>query len=224
MTVRFAAQRTTDQAGGGMSPVRQHSSVPVGGSTPAAAAPAPPASLDVATIYNRHADDVARWARRFGGPQIDVEDTVHEVFLVVQRRFHEWRGDANVTTWLYEITFRVVRDRRGRGWWRRWTKGIIRGESSGPGQPDDLADLADGQPDALALLQRREATGALHGILDGIGEKYRTVIILFELEGRSGEEIAALMGISLANVWVRLHRARQKVLKRFLAWEAREKP
>ena len=49
------------------------------------------------------------------------------------------------------------------------------------------------------------------------------MIILFELEGLSGEEIAALTGISLPNVWVRLHRARQKVLKCYLAWEARER-
>jgi RNA polymerase sigma-70 factor (ECF subfamily) len=189
------------------------------------AAPAPTpvrAALDVATVYGRHADDVARWARRLGGPRIDAEDIVHEVFLVVQRRFHEWRGDAQVTTWLYEITFRVVRERRSRGWWRRWSTGIIGGDSSGP--DGDLAKLPFDQPDALDLLQRREAAAALYGILDGIGEKYRTVIVLFELEGLSGEEIATLTGISLANVWIRLHRARQKVLKRFRAWETKEIP
>ena len=209
-----------------MSPVRQHSSAPIDGSPPASvAAPAPTpvrAALDVATVYGRHADDVARWARRLGGPRIDAEDVVHEVFLVVQRRFHEWRGDAQVTTWLYEITFRVVRERRSRGWWRRWSTGIIGGDSSGP--DGDLAKLPVDQPDALDLLQRREAAAALYGILDGIGEKYRSVIILFELEGLSGEEIAALTGISLANVWIRLHRARQKVLKRFRAWETKERP
>jgi len=209
-----------------MSPVRQHSSAPVDGSPPASvAAPAPTpvrAALDVATVYGRHADDVARWARRLGGPRIDAEDIVHEVFLVVQRRFHEWRGDAQVTTWLYEITFRVVRERRSRGWWRRWSTGIIGGDSSGP--DGDLAKLPFDQPDALDLLQRREAAAALYGILDGIGEKYRTVIVLFELEGLSGEEIATLTGISLANVWIRLHRARQKVLKRFRAWETKEIP
>ena len=209
-----------------MSPVRQHSSAPVDGSPPASVvAPAPTpvrAALDVATVYGRHADDVARWARRLGGPRIDAEDIVHEVFLVVQRRFHEWRGDAQVTTWLYEITFRVVRERRSRGWWRRWSTGIIGGDSSGP--DGDLAKLPFDQPDALDLLQRREAAAALYGILDGIGEKYRTVIVLFELEGLSGEEIAALTGISLANVWIRLHRARQKVLKRFRAWETKEIP
>jgi RNA polymerase sigma-70 factor, ECF subfamily len=209
-----------------MSPGREHSSVPADDPPSVAVAhpepgPATAAALDVKTIYGRHADDVARWARRLGGPRIDVEDIVHEVFLVVQRRFHEWRGDAKITTWLYEITFRIVRERRTRGWWRRWAAGIADGDSRGP--ISDLAELAVDQPDALDLLQRREATAALYDILDGIGETYRTVIILFELEGLSGEQIAALTGTSLGNVWMRLHRARKRVLQRFLAWEAKER-
>ena len=177
--------------------------------------------LDVETIYRAHADDVARWARRLGGPDIDVEDVVHEVFLVVQRRLAEWRGDAQITTWLYEITFRVVRDRRARWRWRRWSGGTAGRESTATGT--DLNELAADQPDALDLLQRREASTVLYRILDGIGEKYRTVIILFELEGKSGDEIAALTETSLSNVWVRLYRAREKVLKGFLAWEAKER-
>ena len=41
-----------------------------------------------------------------------------------------------------------------------------------------------------------------------MGEKYRSLLILFELEGMSGEEIAALTGIKLATIWVRLRRGR----------------
>jgi RNA polymerase sigma-70 factor (ECF subfamily) len=177
--------------------------------------------LDVGTIYREHADDVARWARRLGGPDIDAEDVVHEVFLVVQRRLAEWRSEARITTWLYEIVFRVVRDRRTRWRWRRWSGGTGGHELTVAGA--DLTELAADQPDALDLLQRREASAVLYRILDGIGEKYRTVIILFELEGKSGEEIAALTETSLSNVWVRLYRAREKVLKRFSAWEAKER-
>ena len=176
--------------------------------------------LDVATIYREHAGAVGAWARRLGGPDVDVEDVVHEVFVVVQRRLGEWRGDARVTTWLYEITLRVVQERRRRGRWLRRRPP----RTDEPVSADDLAQVASDTPDALELLQRREATVSLYRILDGIGEKYRTVIILFELEGLSGEEIAALTGTSLANVWVRLHRGRQKVMKRFLAWEAKGKP
>jgi RNA polymerase sigma-70 factor (ECF subfamily) len=177
--------------------------------------------IDLASVYRRHADAVATWTRRLGGPDIDVEDVVHEIFLVVQRRLPEWRGDAKLTTWLYEITLRVVSDRRrrwrGPGWWARRLGG-------GRQEADELAHVATDQPDALGLLERHEAGAALYEILDGIGEKYRTAIILFELEGKSGEEIAALTGISVANVWIRLHRGRQKVMSRFLDWEAKGRP
>lgn len=167
-------------------------------------------------VYRAHADAVALWARRFGGPDLDVEDIVHEVFLVVQRRLPEWRGDAKLSTWLYEITFRVVLDRRRRWRWPRLA-------SASRAAPDEAARLAADQPDALSLLERREASATLYALLDEIGEKYRTVIVLFELEGRSGEEIAALTNTSLANVWIRLHRGRQKLLKKFLARDAERK-
>jgi len=201
-----------------MSPLRLHSNSqahgPPGDEDPR---PAPAredgAPLDLQAIYRSHADDVARWARRLGGPEMDIEDVVHEVFLVVQRRLNEWRGDARITTWLYEITFRVVGGRRRHRRWLRWPA---------DGGKRHLAKLAADQPDALDLLQRREATALLYRILDSIGEKYRTVLILFELEGLSGEEIAALTKTSLSNVWVRLFRARQRVMERFSAWEAKE--
>src|SRR5262249_14147909 len=66
----------------------------------------------VADLYRAHAQTVARWASRLGGPAIDVEDVVQEVFLVVQRRLDGFRGDAHVKTWLYRITANVVRWRR----------------------------------------------------------------------------------------------------------------
>src|SRR6267142_1129228 len=191
-----------------MSPSRSHSHafarrrLPDDGEGPATGAGEGPARPDLETLYRKHADAVATWARRFGGPDLDVEDIVHEVFLVAQRRLPEWRGDAKITTWLYEITFRAVQDRR-----RRWRWLRLRPAARALGEPpslasDELAQLADDEPDALALLERREATAALYQLLDGIGEKYRTVIVLFELEGRSCEQIAALTRTSLPNVWI----------------------
>ncbi|HEX3697128.1 MAG TPA: sigma-70 family RNA polymerase sigma factor [Polyangia bacterium] len=184
---------------------------------------APDPRPDLATIYRRHADAVATWARRMGGPELDVEDLVHEVFLVVQRRLPEWRGEAKITTWLYEITLRVVQDRRRR---RHFWRGLGGGNGSRAGRvgDDELDRIAADQAGPVDTLEKREATAALYRILDGVAEKYRTVIVLFEIEGLSGEQIATLTGTSLANVWIRLHRGREKVLKRFLVWEAKGRP
>ncbi len=182
------------------------------------------APLDLAEVYRRHADDVGRWAARLAGPRADVEDLVHEVFLVVQRRLREFRGDAKLTTWLYEITVRIVQQRRRRERWRRLLRERTAGGRDTADGPDELARVPADQPTALEALERREATATLYAILDGVAEKYRTVLILFELEGLSGQEIAAITGTTLNNVWVRLFRAREKVLERYRAWEAAETP
>jgi RNA polymerase sigma-70 factor (ECF subfamily) len=60
-------------------------------------------------------------------------------------------------------------------------------------------------------MERREAAAEVYSALDRLAEKYRSVVILFEIEGLSGEEIASLTGINLATVWVHLHRGRQKL-------------
>lgn len=179
---------------------------------------------DVGTLYGQHADAVARWAARLLGPAHDIEDVVHEVFLVACRRLKEFRGDAKITTWLYEITVRIAQERRRGLRRRRWLFGRGTSDESRPDAPagDEAARIPTDQPSPLELLERKEANAQLYAILDGMSEKYRTTIILFELEGLSGQEIAAITKTSISNVWIRLFRGRQQFLKHLLAHEAKE--
>lgn len=169
--------------------------------------------LDFDAVYRAHAQAVARWAGRLGGPTVDVEDAVQEVFLIVHRLLPRFRGDARVTTWLYRITENVVRHRRRKERWRRWLGGSadeVAGDEPAPGAGP------------LEALERREAHTTLYRALDGMAEKYRNVIILFEIEELSGDEIAELTGARPATVWVWLHRARAQLLDRLEAIERAE--
>ena len=65
-----------------------------------------PVSLDA--LYRAHAPVVARWAAHLGGPSLDVQDAVHEIFLIVRRRLPEFRGESKPTTWLYRITAKTL--------------------------------------------------------------------------------------------------------------------
>jgi RNA polymerase sigma-70 factor (ECF subfamily) len=65
----------------------------------------------------------------------------------------------------------------------------------------------------LDTLERRQAVASLYRVLDRLPEKYRTVLILFELEEMSGEEIVALTGLKEATVWTHLRRGRALVLQ-----------
>lgn len=158
---------------------------------------------DLAQIYRDHAADVSRWAQRLLGPGGDVDDVLHEVFLVAHRRLGEFRGEARITTWLYAITVRVVQDRRRKERVRRWFRLSRRHEdASAPSTP-------------LQVLEGRRAAELTYKILDTLPEADRSALILFELEGLTGEQIAAITGDALGTIWVRLHRARSRFRKAF---------
>lgn len=183
---------------------------------------APETPLSFEAVYRAHAKTVARWALRLLGPDGDFEDVVHDVFLVVERRLPEFRNQARITTWLYAITVRVVQERRMRGRWWSWITG--RGPSPSQAQGCSLPPAQPCTSDPHALIESRERARLLYRLLEDVREPYRTTFILFELEGLSGDEIAAVMRTNPGAVWVRLSRARQQFLERYRLWETKEEP
>ncbi|MEA2697747.1 MAG: hypothetical protein QOI66_2018 [Myxococcales bacterium] len=192
----------------------------------AAAAPAAQASMTSAVpsldgIYRAHAATVTRWVSRLCGRDVEVEDIVHEIFLVVHKRLSTFRGEAEITTWLYSIAVRVVSDRRRARRWRRWFgwRGVADDQ-----RPDAVDTARAVGPSALELLETQEVQRLVYQVLDRLSEDHRTALILFEIEGLSGQEIAAITGTNIENVWLRLHRARKQFTRHFLAWEAEHQP
>jgi RNA polymerase sigma-70 factor (ECF subfamily) len=157
----------------------------------------------VDALYEKYAPDVKRWAARLAGPPTaDLEDLVHDVFVIALRRQFIFRGDAHVRTWLFRITSNVVKNRRRRGFlrsllFRRHQDALIDAAST-PATPEDE-------------IERHERHCRLYRALDRLPDCYRTTLILYEIERLSGEEVAELTGASVGTVWVRLHRGRSKL-------------
>jgi RNA polymerase sigma-70 factor, ECF subfamily len=159
--------------------------------------------LTVALVYRLHASDVTRWAARLGAPDIDVEDVVQEVFAVVSRKLRHFRGDAKLETWLFRITDKIIRNLRRRAAVRR----ILVGWS------DELAESTPTYaPSPFDTLATRRRVARAYEVLDRLPEKYRRVIILFELEQLPCEDIARFLGATPSTVRVWLFRAREKFL------------
>lgn len=177
-------------------------------STPAVRTSAP----DAGTLYRAHVQQVARWVGRLGGPTLDVEDVVHEVFAIAHQRLPTFRGDSTLSTWLFGITDRVVRHRRRRARWRRWLSGSA---------DETAGHLAAAGPDPLRQIERDESARAVYRVLDGLPERDRRVLILFELEELSAEEVGQLLGIRAANARLRLHRARARFMHLYEKLERR---
>ena len=162
----------------------------------------PPETVSEATsfeaVYDRWFDDVSRWVRAFGGLDADLDDLVQEVFLIVRRKLPKF-DDRNLPGWLYRITQRTVRDYRRRAWFRR---ALLKRDGDRP-------ETRSSDPDPSQVLERREAERFLVQILAKMSASRRTAFILFEIEGYTGEEIAALEEVPVNTVWTRLHHARR---------------
>lgn len=163
--------------------------------------------------YRDYAQTAARWARQLGGSDMDVEDVVQEVFLVVSRRLASFRGEARFSSWLFEITRKIVANHRRRQRWRFWRSG----------NEQSLACAPSSLPDPAAELERRQAVAFFYRALDQLPEKYRTVLVLYEIEGLSTQSIADLCELNLSTVKVQLARARERFLNHFRDLRKKEK-
>lgn len=154
------------------------------------------------TIYEARFHDVARWIRAMGGRDEDLEDLAQEVFIIVRRKLAAFDGQ-NLQGWLYRITQRTVRDYRRAAWFRHL---LLRRKIDHETTLLRLVEPGRGPAEAHEL---REAQRSLVLILERMREKHRTAFVLFELEGYTGEEIAALQGIPVSTVFTRLYHARR---------------
>ena len=154
-------------------------------------------------VYAECFHDVLRWARSMGGNEADLDDLAQDVFLVVRRKLSQFDGQ-NLHGWLYRITQRRVRDHRRAVWFRS-----LFGRRS-PRDPERaLLGLVEPGPGPAERLEQHEAERTLSQVLSRMRHKHRTVFVLFEVEGYSGEEIAELEGVPVNTIWTRLHHARK---------------
>jgi RNA polymerase sigma-70 factor (ECF subfamily) len=156
--------------------------------------------LDLASVYDRWFDHVCRWLGAFGIPASDREDLAQEVFLVVERQLATFDGQ-NLPGWLYAIARRTASDHRRRSWF----KDLFRRRA------DFVWESApDGRVGPDVVCEQRDAIRTVGKLLAKMDPSRREAFILFEIEGYSGDEIAAFEEIPVATVWTRLHYARKE--------------
>jgi RNA polymerase sigma-70 factor (ECF subfamily) len=123
------------------------------------------------------------------------------VFLKVFRKLHTFQQNSAFYTWLYRIAVNAATDHLSRASHRRLR--LV----------EDDRLLERGSDDAhspVAPLLAAELAAVTRQIVDGLPEKYRTILILREFEDLSYTEIAAVLQIQLGTVESRLFRARQR--------------
>jgi RNA polymerase sigma-70 factor (ECF subfamily) len=146
------------------------------------------ALAEVRALYMEHANDIAAALRRLTWPGCDVDDLLHEVFIVAIRRANAVLLAQSRKAWLYGVATRVASDARRKQRLRHFFA-----IGSAPSAMDVRLESADVVAHALSKLSARK----------------REVLVLFELQGLTGPEIAQAVGCPLKTVWTRLHHARK---------------
>jgi RNA polymerase sigma-70 factor (ECF subfamily) len=154
-------------------------------------------------MYYRTMPRVRAWVTRFVGPGAALADVVQEVYVQVYRSIATFRGDAAFSTWLYRITLNVA------------TTHLRRASRTERGLDHDARLDARAGRDEEQRLQARDDLRRLYGALDALSDDKRAAFVLYELEGRSLQEIADITESPVPTVAARLRRARLELVAAF---------
>jgi RNA polymerase sigma-70 factor (ECF subfamily) len=146
----------------------------------------------------------------------DAEDLAQEVFVKVNQALGTFRGESQLSTWIYRIATNTAIDKlRSPSFQQRGQKSLSE-ESIAEGEID-IADkdawAGEKKPSLETSLIRREMNACIRGIVENLPENFRMVVVLSELEGFKDDEIAEILGVRIHAAKVRLHRARARLKK-----------
>ncbi len=155
-------------------------------------------------LYRQHAGRVYALCLRLTADSQKARELTQDVFVRAWEALPEFRGEANITTWLHRIAVNAMLMQR-RSERRRLSRVSLAGDD------DDDAD---------ALLQGVSAPADVGTAIDleravaTLPPGVRRAFVLHDVEGYSHEEIARMTGLAAGTLRAQLHRARQLLIKR----------
>ena len=147
-------------------------------------------------LMNQHSQKVYLLAYSYVKDQGLAEDIAQEVFIKCYKSLHHFRGDSQITSWIYRITVNTAKD-----FLRSKSFNILKYPKS------FFENLTKSETLEDALIQRDQREVVLQTVLS-LSTKYREVIILYYFQDEKLEDIAEILNMNLNTVKTRLSRAR----------------
>jgi RNA polymerase sigma-70 factor (ECF subfamily) len=157
----------------------------------------------VTAFYNEYHQRIFHYIVGMVRHTAEAEDLTQETFIRAYRRFGSLQDEGARTAWLYRIATNVTLDH------------LRQHARRSPMESETDLDQVDvAEPNAPSLqqtLERNEMSACVQRYLNHLPDNYRVVILLHDMHDLTSPEIAQLLGESLANVKIRLHRARLRL-------------
>ena len=159
-------------------------------------------------IFDEYHPRILRYLKRIVGPD-DAEDLSQEVFDKISRGLSSFQGRSSLSTWIYRIATNTAID-KSRSTAYKYERGHDSFEDEKSHESSGVT-VAHASPVTDQLVIRKEMSDCVNEFIDNLPPDYRTVLVLSEMEGLANNEVAEILGISLDNVKIRLHRARARL-------------
>jgi RNA polymerase sigma-70 factor (ECF subfamily) len=160
-------------------------------------------------LFHAHRGMVERLISRLVGPSPDLEDLVQATFVEVLNHLPRFRGEAKLSTWVGGIAVHVAHHHLRAGKVRRHVSLELITED----HPHLMGALVDPRQSVEQNIDGRRLAIKLHTLLDKISPKKRIAFLLYVMEDRSVEEIAALMRATQTATRSRMFFARRELRK-----------
>ena len=163
------------------------------------------------TLIGMHAGRVHRMLVRVLENPTDAEDVLQETFIKAWRALPRFRGEAQLSTWLYRIAMNEASRHRSAG---------ARHEAL---PLDDMVlEVPDRGAGPPALAESAELRARLELFIRELPQPYREAVVLRDVEGLTNEEAADALGLGIRTFKSRLHRGRMALRRRLEALHEQE--
>ena len=169
--------------------------------------------LNFQQVYSTFQPKILRYLAGMLG-ESEAEDLTQEVFVKVDKALESFRGEAQLSTWIYRVATNAALDRLRSSSYKQKDRECVPVDSTDRNVPepeDKNVWTGEKKPDVDQQLIKQEMNSCVRGYIDQLPEDYNVVMILSEVEGLKNREIAEILEVSLDTVKIRLHRARAKL-------------
>lgn len=152
-------------------------------------------------IYEALRPRVFRVCLQLCGERTLAEDAMQNAFLAAFRGLRSFRGESQLSTWIYRVAIREAL--------------ALRARRPPPGDSEDAAQALPSDAAPLdAQIAARQQARAVQVAFRTLSAEHQAVLSLFAVEGLKHRQIAEVLGIPEGTVWYRLHEARRTLRER----------
>lgn len=166
------------------------------------------------TLVTRYSADIYALLYRITEDAEEAGDLTQETFLSALKAIKNFRGDADLKTWLFRIAINESRNRFR--WWKRRRRDTTISLDAPIGESEttlgDTFSSDSKTPEENLLAKEREEK--LRAALNDLPAHFRETIVLCDIEGLSYEEISSVLQINIGTVKSRIARGREELRKK----------